>query len=428
MNKRLINGSKLLTLGALATLAVSCDKDQPKVGTTTTNGQVRMHIGYGVGYSGSAEGYLLPLQDASSGTISFERNGFQLKQARTHRVYASADNKYLYSLGYGNAEIIKYETTGTVAPFYNLIGEKVVQNAMGYTHVRWRKVDDHNAFIYEPMVKHEKDAQGNYTGTVSTLRILPVNLAGNMTVPAKPKDITLPKEVETHLDNLHISRVDQPIITNGKIYFGVSKSAYKDGKGVRTNGNYAASTLILDYPSFERPRVINSTLGQGETYGYRAPSYFVDEQGDIYHISLQKSRIYRIKGESYDNGYDFDLAKALGMEAVGGTGIFYAGNGIAYAPFYDAKKGSAVAQAAWSVARLDLRNKTAIKLNVPDKLWLWYYQNAKLVDGKLYMALCPVDGKDGNIYIFDPANATPNGFTKGATLKASGEGFYLGVF
>lgn len=427
MNKNLFNSSKLLALGTLATLVMSCDKEQPSTGTTTTSDQVRMHLGYGVNYSGEAEGYLLPLKDVTSGTITFEKNGFQLKPSRTHRVYASSDNKYLYSLGYGNAEIIKYETTGITAPFYQSLGEKVVQDAMGKTHVRWRKLDDQTAFVYEPMVEHKKGADGSYIGTEAKLRILPISLSGNMMV-GKVKDVVLPKETDSSFDNLYISRVDQPVVSNGKIYFGVSKGAYIDGKDARTNGAYKASTLILDYPSFDNPRVIYSTLGQGETYGYRTPSFVVDEQGAVYNISMQKSRIYKINGDSYDDSYDFDLAKALGMEAVGGTGIFYAGNGIAYVPYYDATIGSDVRLAAWGVARVDLRNKTAIKLNVPEKLWLRYYQNAKLVDGKLYMALCPVDGSTGNIYIFDPTNATPNGFTKGATIKASGEGYYLGVF
>lgn len=67
-------------------------------------------------------------------------------------------------------------------------------------------------------------------------------------------------------------------------------------------------------------------------------------------------------------------------------------------------------------------------MNMPDGLWMRYYQGAKLgKDGKLYMAICPTT-RSGNIYIFDPTNASANGFEKGASLAVAGEGFYLGVF
>lgn len=43
------------------------------------------------------------------------------------------------------------------------------------------------------------------------------------------------------------------------------------------------------------------------------------------------------------------------------------------------------------------------------------------------MALTPL-GQEGNIYIFDSTKTDANGFTKGAKLKVTGEGFYIGVF
>ncbi|GIZ14504.1 hypothetical protein [Capnocytophaga catalasegens] len=82
----------------------------------------------------------------------------------------------------------------------------------------------------------------------------------------------------------------------------------------------------------------------------------------------------------------------------------------------------------WGVARVDLKNKTAIKMNLPENLWLASNQNMKLgKDGKLYAAIAPLNA-NGNIYIFDPKRADANGFTKGATLKIVGDAFYLGVF
>ncbi len=66
-------------------------------------------------------------------------------------------------------------------------------------------------------------------------------------------------------------------------------------------------------------------------------------------------------------------------------------------------------------------------MNVPEKLWLNFYQTAKVYNGKLYMPLCPINA-NGNVYIFDPTKAEPNGFVKGAELEVAGGALYLGAF
>ena len=71
--------------------------------------------------------------------------------------------------------------------------------------------------------------------------------------------------------------------------------------------------------------------------------------------------------------------------------------------------------------------KSVIKMNVPDKLYLFQYQYAKVLDGKVYMALCPVGG-EGNIYIFDSSKADANGFEVGSKLKTGAGASYIGVF
>lgn len=426
MIKMFSTATRLLAVVALAGTIASCGekgKNEPSISPSVAK---YLHIGYGVGYSGDAEGYLLPSADLSQGTISFLGRGFSIEKARTHRCYASSDGSTLYNLEYGKGNIVKYQAVGGTE-MYKKVGEKNISQAIGTTHPRWRVINDDTALLYHIEVKHLKNSDGTHAKTQAIVRMVKIDLSGSMVVnPAV--EIELPAETETSVSNLHIWRIDQPVIASGKVYIGVAKQGYdpKTGKTIRTT-NYAASTLVLDYPSFQNPRIIRSALGTGETYGFRTPSYLVDESGDVYHTSMSPLRISKIKNANYDDSYDFDLAKALGMNAVGGTGIFYTGNGIAYVPFYDADKGADVKQAAWGVARVDIKNKTAIKLNLPEGLWLRYYQNAKLSDGKLYMAICPLK-ENGNIYIFDPANTTANGFTKGASLGVSGEGFYLGVF
>ncbi|MDO5608304.1 MAG: hypothetical protein Q4G08_07615 [Capnocytophaga sp.] len=413
-----------LAIGAMMTTACSDsggDDPTPIVGADI------FHLGYGVGYSGTAEGSVLPLtsEALSAGAITFANNGFNMEPSRTHRFYGSSDGSLLYNLEYGNGNVVVYKPTGTTS-FYQKIGEINVTGVIGTTNPRWQVINDEVALLYNISTQHVKDANDNYEKTVSTVDIVSIGLGETLTLGTKVS-VVLPDETDTSVNNLHIWRIDMPVISGNKVYIGVAKRGYDGAANVASN-DYAASTLVLDYPSLQNPKIIYSTLGKGETYGYRTPSYFVDESNNVYHVNMLNSRIFKITNGEYDNAYDFDLATALGMTQVGGTGIFYAGNGIAYMPFYDATIGAGYEQGAWSVARVDLRNKTAIKMNTPANLWLRYYQGAKIgKDGKLYMALCPVDAP-GNIYIFDPTNASADGFTKGASLAVSGEGFYLGIF
>lgn len=425
--------SKTLIILGVVSLAVGCkSKDEtPSTPTPPTTTNEYMHVGYGIGYEGEAEGYLLPQtrEQLQSGAITFIGSGYKLeKNARTHRFYTANQGAYVYNLEYGNATLAKFRNLGA-RPYYEEIGtaRKDIRTAIDATHPRWTVLSDDTALVYDPKITKLQDVSGAFAGMSVSVRFLKVDLSGNMTVNP-PVDVVLPAETETEVPNLHVWRVDSPIVVDGKLYIGVSKRGYDGVKSNISTNNYAASTLVVDYPSFTNPRILRSELGRGQGYGFRTPAY-ISVGSDVYHTTMDNSRILRIRGGAYDNSYDFDLARALGMERVGGSGIFYAGNGIAYVPFYDATKGSGVQAKAWGVARVDLNARTAIKLNLSEGLWLWYYQSAKLgADGKLYMALCPVGSETGNIYIFDPANTTPNGFIKGASLAVTGEGFYMGVF
>ena len=278
---------------------------------------------------------------------------------------------------------------------------------------------------YNIVATHNKDNQGAYKNTTVKLYLANIDLA---TLNFTPKVIELPTETDTSLNNLHIWRVDSPVVLNGKVYIGVTKQGYDGAKNI--NGQtYKTSTLVLDYPSLENPQIIYSDYATGEAYGYRTAPYFVYE-GSVYHNSTNETKILKITNGKYDNSYEFDLAKALGMNKVGASGMFYTGNGIAYINFYDAEKGSSwgANNKYWGIARVDLKNKTAIKMNLPENLWLAPNQNMKLSkDGKLYAAIAPLNA-NGNIYIFDPSKADANGFEKGAELKIAGDAFYLGVF
>lgn len=424
--------SKMIALALAGGLIVGCSKDKGETPQPPPTETEIFHIAYGVGTGGigTTSGCVMqPFEQLTSGTIDFSTLGFKVSESRTDRVYSADNGKTLYSLQYQAGTILKMNYVGLQSPFYQKVGgaagERDLKGILGSTNIRWKKLNDTEALAYDVEVTHHKNDDGTYKNTTARIHFARIDLA---TFTPTKVSVDLPAETDTSIGNLHTWRVDSPVVSNGKLYIGVAKRGYDGARNV--NGqNYKTSTLVLDYPSLTNPKFIYSDLAQGEAYGYRTAPYF-EYNGSIYHNSTNSTKILKITNGAYDNSYNFDLATALGMNKVGASGMFHAGNGIAYVMFYDAEKGQSwnSNNKYWGVARVDLNNKTAVKMDLPENLWLAPYQNAKLgKDGKLYMALAPLN-TDGNIYIFDPKSTSPTGYTKGATLKIAGDAFYLGVF
>ncbi len=305
----------------------------------------------------------------------------------------------------------------------------IVTHAIGTTHPRWTKFNEDNALLHNVQTVKMYDEYKAYTHTEATAYLVSVNLGKpeeDMTIGTVQK-VVIPTTDEDVTKGIFVSRMDAPAVVDGKAYYGVTKQGYDPTTGDKVYPEYSASTLVFDYPSLANPKMITSAVATGSTYGYRIPVSHIDEKNDLYQMASEPAKLLRIKGGDYDDSYVFDLATALGMAEVGARGWFYAGNGIGYVPFYDGAKGSSSEAAAWGIARVDIYNKSAVKLNLPDKLYLFQYQFAKVVDGKVFMAITPVGG-EGNIYIFDSLNATADGFVKGASIKAGAEASFVGVF
>ena len=117
------------------------------------------------------------------------------------------------------------------------------------------------------------------------------------------------------------------------------------------------------------------------------------------------------------------------MNSAVANSWFYVGNVNGYVPFYDADLGIDSGVASWGVARIDLYNKTAVRLNLPGNLWLQQYQSGVLGDdGLFYMAIAPLGG-EGHIYKFDPKSSSADGFTLGTPIQTiDSKSAYLGVF
>ena len=416
-----ISKSLLLSATLAGSLFMSCDSDDGPKEEIPVGKQEFYNVAFGVGSVGNSATFVQAFPDIADGEISFKGEGFEVPSVRTARIYGSPSGKYLYNLSYGGGMLYKYEVKG--ASNYVQLEETNVQIAMGTAYPRWKVINENDALVHTINTEniYENDV---YTHTEATAVLQRVELA-NLSL-AEKSELTIPKTE----DNLHIWRIDNPTIQGGKAYYGVAKRGYDPNTDERVYpDDYKATTLVVDYPSLENPKLLESEVAQGSTYGYRAPVYHTDEMGDIYHLTANPAKLIKIKNGAYDNTYELDLSSALGMAQVAANGWFYVGNGIAYVPYSDATVGDAWDQATpWGVARVDLYNKTAVKLNMPKNLWMWYYQSGVLgKDGKFHMAIAPL-GEKGNIYSFDPKSTSPDGYVKGAELDSGADSFYIGVY
>lgn len=423
--KKVIFGGTLL----LAFVACSCSDDTKgkNLGNGDSDTTVFFNVALQTSIEGRTETYVqaLTAEEMEKGEISFNGYGFEVPSTRAARLYASKDGKFLYDLDYGGGTVTKFAVKG--GQNYEEVAQINVNPKVGTDYPGWKMIDDNRAFVHNVVTKNifknEKDPS-SYEYTQTTATIAEINLEDMKF--GESSTFVVPTSETDDKHKLYVWRIDAPFIAHDRVYFGLSKRGGnpENPDEPHKNIDFPSASVAVDYPLLKNPVMIESKLGRGSTYGFRIPAGHKDEKGDVYQIC--KTHILKINDGEYDNTYNFDLSKALGFEARA-QGWFYAGNGIGYATCFDAKKGDSSEAAAWFVARVDVYNKTAVKMNTPEGLYLFMYQRAKIVDGKVYMAICPVGG-DGRVYIFDPKNENPDGYKLGAKLKTGAGASYIGIF
>ncbi|WP_223267147.1 hypothetical protein [Polaribacter sp. IC073] len=444
----------VLSILSIVFITTSCSSDapidNPEPEEPTIEGRNQFTLALSASPTGETKVYTQALTDVTAGvTVSYDGKGFEIPSTRTARIFGSTDGKSLYNLDYGGGRIYKFSVDGEES--YSQLFEKNVEFAMGTAYPRWTKASEESASIHyasgsnATRVYDENDATKFIRSDV-TLRIMSVGL-NNLTF-GSIEEIIIPVSdtyLEPYTINVagtdydhynYVGRVDAPVIAGNKIYYGMSKSAYNPEKPCSGRGCPPAiykntETLVLDYPSLTNPKIISTDIAKGATNGYRTPVAYKDELGDVYQIisvpdNTYDTNILKISNGDYDESFQFNLSDLLG-ENTRSYGWFYAGNGIGYVPYLRSDETNSNSDSNWSVARVDLYNGTAIKMNLPTNLWLRQYQSAVVKDGKFYMAITPT-GKDGNVYIFDTTSTSPDGFTVGATLENLAEGTYIGIY
>lgn len=424
-------------------LFISCEDNDEflEEGTPIEND---FHIAFANG-SESISGTLVQgVNDLTSGLIS-PKIGWELESSRTARIFASKDGSTLYSLNYTVGTIEKLSYQG--GDKYTKVTTIDTSIPLGAKAVRFTKINEEigSVHIITATAQYEdpNDPKSKYLGHKMVAAIGILNLNTMALQPGYNNNIIVEMDETLVEQGYNITRIDSPVLTGGKLYYGAAVSKFNPvtGKNTTTDKTF---TLVVDYSNLNNTSVIFTDKVKGATNGYRTPTQHVNESGEILQMvsgvnpvtGKSEVHVVKIKNGEYDDSFDFNLSSKLGKESKS-NGWFYAGNGIGYIPYEDLTQdqiqigvdpdGLPTYSAMWKFARMDFNKGTVIDLNVPDNLWLTQYQSAAVRNQKLYIALSPI-GKNGHVYIFDVNSESKDG-TKGATITGTGaDQYFIGVY
>jgi len=439
MKKQFLN---LLMLGAVATtLALAgCSKTGESPAPEENLGGSNRWITLSGALMGTTPGdgnggtmvYSISVNDAKDPNKSFSvyDNGFPVRSQRTARLQSSNDGATLFNIAYTGAnggEFSKYKVNG--GSNYSELSDKVNISSYATTSPRWVKLFDNDqtgVAVNVSGVKITTAANGAYAYARGTSTVLSLNLqaAGIKTY----EQYEIPLSTQEEAQGFYIGRLDGPVLNKAgdKLIIGASRSKYNPATGVADNTGtvkISSKSIVVDYPSLKNPKVISSTVSQGNTNGYRSFNAFLGEDGNIYQATqngTSGSHILKIgQNNEYDNTYVFSLDAALGVTGSYVDAWRYAGNGIGIIAYNVADKGG-------YLALVNLNNRTATKVAIPDDADLSFgqYQGFVVNGDEIFVAVTPV-GKDGNIYII---NSRTGVLTKGAKLVNKTGNHYIGVF
>ncbi|MBF6609018.1 MAG: hypothetical protein ITG00_09830 [Flavobacterium sp.] len=440
----------LLAIAIATPLLTSCSDDEGQATTEPpiTEGRWITVAGAVMGADGGEPGdgnggtivYSISKEDAKNPDKTYDvfENGNLVPSARTARLQSSNDGSTLFNIAYGGGnggEFTKYIVGG--GQTYTPTGGTVNISQYAGTNPRWSKLfDDDQTGIAVNVTTPEvtSDANGVYQHTRGVATVLSLDLQDSFISQTRSYEIPLTpsEEIAGH----HIFRLDAPILNHAgdKVIIGtwMRKTDPATGANVTEFDRLGSKSVVVDYPSLQNPVVITSTVGFGDTSGYRSFNGFVADDGTIYQATqrdVNGSHILRIgQDNNYDNSYVFSLDAALGVTNSYIENWRYAGNGKAIVNY--THDGAAVSglsgQQQSFVALVDLNARTAQLLDLPYHADLYQFQyQGFVVDGyDIYMTLAPV-GQDGNIYVINTLNGA---VTKGAKLVNKPGNHFIGVF
>lgn len=381
--------------------------------------------------------YAVSSEDAKDPTVSIEPfdNGFIVPSNRTARLQSSEDGNTIFNISYAGdtgGNYSKYTVEG--GQTFTQTGSEISIAPYVGTAPRWIKLfdgDQTGAAVYVS-TEIETDEEGNYTRTNATMGIVTLDLVNSQINNFQEHSVPLSEEEEAA--GYYISRIDMPTLNaaGDKLYIGARLSKVDPATG-ESDSDYeilGSKTIVLDYPSLLNPTVITSTVGHGNTNGYRSINAF-EYNGSVYQANQsdpEGSHILKIDADNeYDDSYVFNLDDALGVEGAYILAWRPAANGKAVIAYRHNGSEIGLAGAQGFFALADLNAKTAVKIDdIPydTDFYLFQYQGF-VVDGtEIYVTEAPV-GQNGNIYVIETETGE---VTKGAELVNVEGSHFIGVF
>ncbi|WP_066222573.1 hypothetical protein [Formosa haliotis] len=415
----------------------STDPNQPTEDSRwITVAAARMGDNPGDGNGGTLV-YSINSEDAKDPAVSIAPfdNGFIAPSNRTARLQSSEDGNTLFNISYAGdtgGNYTKYTVNG--GQNFSKTGSEVSIAPYVGTAPRWIKLfdgDQTGAAVYVSN-ENEFDEDGKYTRTNAIMGVVTLDLENSIIKEFEESNIPLSPEEEA--EGYYISRIDMPTLNKAgdKLYIGARLSKV-DPNTTESDSDFeilGSKTIVLDYPSLLNPTIITSTVGHGNTNGYRSINAF-EYNGSVYQANQsdpEGSHILKINSNNeYDNEYVFNLDDALGVQGAYILAWRPAENGKAVIAYRHDGSAEGVAGPQGFFALADLNARTAQKIDaIPydQDFYLFQYQGF-VVDGtEIYLTQAPV-GKNGNIYVVETETGE---VTKGAELVNTTGSHFIGVF
>lgn len=372
-------------------------------------------------------------------SVDIYKNGFGLRSARTARVQASEDGTELYNIQYTgedggvfNKYLVKgakdYQDTGNELDLSDIVG----------TSPRWTKAaEDIGIGVHLTGSKTVTEGAAPnhvFKYTRGKVRIAVIDLKEARVPNSTEFDFPLPAELEAQ--GYSVGRIDVPVLNDDKtkIFIGCNVSKIDPKKlsyntagepvwaNDAANRTLGTTTLVVDYPSLQNPKLIYSTLSKTNNHSYRTMTQYVGNDGNIYQATATGGKdILRINksNSDYDNGYHFDLDAALSLKDTRIQAWRYIKDGIGLVLYNIAGEGG-------YIALLDLNTKTATKISNEYEAGLDFgqYQNIAVSGDFVYVPLTPT-GEAGKLHVI---NWKTKEVIKGAALTGQSGSSYLGSY
>lgn len=396
--------------------------------------------------------FSVPVSDAKDPNLSIDvfSSGMHVKSARTARLQASADGKFLYNIQYTGDDggiFNKYSVHG--GSDFRPSGSEIETSSYVSSSPRWVKAAEGIGIAVRATanpVVYESTGEGfNYVERTAKIDILSLDL-NDPKILANSSTAKLALSDEEVAAGYYISRIDVPVVNKAgnKVYIGVAISKHNttkytigdDGVPVFPADNASprawARTIVADYPSLASPILITSTNTRANTNGYRSTMQYIGTDGHVYQATTGEgygnggSKILRISAATndYDNSYVFSLDEALGISDTYIESWRYVGDGIGYVVYSIVNAQNE--RTGGYIARINLTDKTATKYTLPNESSLYFgqIQNIGLAGDDVYLAVA-VPGQQGNLYVF---NRKTGEMSIGAKLINQVGGQYIGVY